>query len=215
MPHVIEKTVYQFNELNDKAKEKARDWWRGCENQDFDTKFLYEDFERMGKLIGIEFKPRPVKLMNGSTRYEPTIWWSGFSSQGDGACFEGSYSYAKDAEKALIKETGGTEHELIKIAKELALIQRRYFYRLEATVKHTGHYYHEHSTEIEVFDREDNYRVINDGIASRLKECLRDFMRWMYRSLEKEYEYRMSDEQVDEAITSNEYEFDEEGRRSI
>ena len=211
MTRVIEKTVYKFDELSDEGKETARNWWRKCENQDFDTSFLYDDFENVGKLIGIEFDQRPVKLMGGGTRYEPTIWWSGLSSQGDGACFEGSYSYAKGAVKALTAETGGSEHKLISIAQRLADVQRRRFYRVEARVKHRGHYYHSHSTDIDVFDREDNYRNLGDD-AETIAECLRDFMDWIYRSLEEEYKYRMSDASVDESIECNEYEFDENGR---
>jgi hypothetical protein len=37
-------------------------------------------------------------------------------------------------------------------------------------------------------------------------------MRWIYRQLEREYEWLMSDEQVDESIRINEYEFTEEGK---
>ena len=41
---------------------------------------------------------------------------------------------------------------------------------------------------------------------------LRSFADWIYRQLKEEYEYRMSDENVDESIRINEYEFDENGR---
>ena len=43
---------------------------------------------------------------------------------------------------------------------------------------------------------------------------MRDFAQWIYDSLEKEYEYQMSDEFVTENIEANEYEFDEEGNRA-
>lgn len=34
-PHrIIETQVYHFDQLSDEAKEKARDWWRGCEAED-------------------------------------------------------------------------------------------------------------------------------------------------------------------------------------
>jgi len=91
-------------------------------------------------------------------------------------------------------------------------VQRRNFYRLMASVKHHGHYNHENCTEIEVFDRENNYRNLNDDDYT-VRESLRDFMRWIYRALEKEYEYQMSDEAVDENIRCNEYEFDWDGNR--
>ncbi len=44
-------------------------------------------------------------------------------------------------------------------------------------------------------------------------EALRDLARWLYRQLEREYEYLTSDEAVDEAIAANEYTFTEAGRR--
>jgi hypothetical protein len=45
------------------------------------------------------------------------------------------------------------------------------------------------------------------------KEALRDLMQWLYDSLEREYDTTQADEQVDESIRCNEYEFDEDGDR--
>jgi hypothetical protein len=44
-------------------------------------------------------------------------------------------------------------------------------------------------------------------------EALRDLARWLYRQLEREYEYLTSDAVVDEAILANEYTFTANGRR--
>jgi hypothetical protein len=44
-------------------------------------------------------------------------------------------------------------------------------------------------------------------------EALRDLARWLYRQLEREYEYLTSDEAVDESIVANEYTFTAAGRR--
>ena len=52
MPHVIEKTAFFFSELNDSAKEKAREWYR-TNNLDYDW-WDYDDFVRMGAILGIE-----------------------------------------------------------------------------------------------------------------------------------------------------------------
>ncbi len=38
-------------------------------------------------------------------------------------------------------------------------------------------------------------------------EALRDLALWLYRQLEREYDYLTSDEAVDEAITANAYTF--------
>jgi hypothetical protein len=39
-------------------------------------------------------------------------------------------------------------------------------------------------------------------------------MRWIYRQLEREYDYQNADAQVDENIRANEYEFYEDGKRA-
>ncbi len=201
-------TVYQFDELSDRAKEKARDWWRECENQDFDTSFMYDDFGQVAKILGVTFDTRPVKLMGGGTRYEPKIWWSGFSSQGDGACFEGSYEYAKGCAKE-IRSYAPQDQKLHAIADGLAQLQRENGYRVTAKVSHSSsHYYHKYTMDVNVYKGDND---ASDELAETVKELMQDFAEWIYRSLEKEYEYRMSDEQVDESITANQYEFDEDG----
>lgn len=205
----IESTVYTFDELDDSAKERARDWWRELEALDFDAECVIEDAQRMAEILGIEFDTRPVKLMGGGVRRDPCVYWSGFSSQGDGACFEGRYRYAKGAAKAIRKEAP-QDTRLHAIADDLQAVQRKAFYRLEARVRHTGRYYHEHSTSIDVEAGEDSYRDIGDK-GEAIAEALREFMRWIYRHLEQEYTYIMSDENVDESIRTNGYEFDENG----
>lgn len=207
----ITKTIqlYQFDELSDRAKERARDWWKQSETEDFDTDYMYDDFVRMGALIGIEFKQRAVPLMGGGTRYDPTIYWSGFSSQGDGACFEGDYSYAKGAPAAIRKETSDSEKTLIDIAERLQALQKRYFYGVTASMEHSGRYYHSGCMRVAV--EHDSGRDVAD--ADDFIECMRDFADWMYKQLEAEYYSRMEDDYVDDAIRANEYTFTESGKR--
>jgi hypothetical protein len=84
---VICTTVYQFPELSDVAKEKARSWYRELGPHDDWWDAVYEDFERICEILGIRLKTTPVRLMGGGTRAKPCIWFSGFWSQGDGACY--------------------------------------------------------------------------------------------------------------------------------
>ncbi|QTG12406.1 antitoxin of toxin-antitoxin stability system [Agrobacterium tumefaciens] len=210
MPQIIEKTVYAFNELSDRAKERARDWWRGCEASDFDPDCVLEDAQRVADLLGITLAQKPVKLMGGGTRYEPTIYYSGFSSQGDGACYEGSYRYQKGATKA-IRGYAPEDKELHRIADELQRIQKGYFYGLTARMKHDGHYDHAYSMSVDV-DHDRNPYCVDANLERELAEPLRDFANWIYRQLEREYEYRMSAENVDESIEINGYQFDENGQ---
>lgn len=208
-----EKTVYTFAELSDHAKEKARDWWRECENYDLDLSGVLDEVPTIAGFMGIDIATRTVKLMGGGTRQEPVIYWSGFSSQGDGACFEGTYSYRPGSVKD-VTEYAPQDAELKRIVIGLRDIQRKYFYRLGASITHRGTYSHSRSVSIDVEYQGGDSRTVNQDDEETLSEYLRDLMDWVYDSLEQEYEYRMSDEQVDDAITMNEYEFDEEGRKA-
>ncbi|TQM89759.1 hypothetical protein [Roseinatronobacter monicus] len=68
MPELACMTVYQFSELSDAAKEKARDWWRagGMDYDWWDS--VYDDFGRICEILGVDLKTRDIKLMNGRTR---------------------------------------------------------------------------------------------------------------------------------------------------
>src|SRR5580693_5752393 len=47
----IETTVYKFDELNDKAKEQARDWYRQGDHNSFAWEQIKEDAEQIGLKI--------------------------------------------------------------------------------------------------------------------------------------------------------------------
>ena len=203
---VQQTTVYQFAELSDRAKERARDWYRYGALMDDWYETVYDDAVEIAGLMGIEIDQRSARTMGGSTVKHPAIYFSGFSSQGDGACFEGRYSYAKGS-VAAVKAHAPLDKDLHEIASALQEVQRRHFYQLSASVKHTGRYYHEYCTEIQVWKE-------NDLECPDLVDALRSFMRWIYQRLEAEHDYLLSDESVDESIVCNEYEFTLEGDRA-
>lgn len=131
MSELIEITVYRFDELSDTARQKARAWYReGGFDYDWHA-FVYEDFEHVCEILGLRLKTRTVRLHGGASRQDPCIWFTGFWSQGDGACFEASYSYAKHAPRR-IREYALRDPELHRIADMLQSIQRRNFYQLRA-----------------------------------------------------------------------------------
>lgn len=198
----VTQTVYTFDELSDSAKERAReahregqleyDWWDSS----------YDDFARVADILGIDLRQRAVKLMNGSTRYDPAIYFSGFASQGDGACFEGTYRYAKGSVKR-IREYAPQDAELHAIADSLFDVQRRNRYQLTANIAHRGHYYHSGCMDIDV--------DAPGGTADVIKSAMRDFADWMYKRLEEEHDYQLSDESIEDSIKANECEFTESG----
>ena len=209
---VVETNVFQYDELDDRAKERAREWYsRHVFEDSCDWEFVYEDAVRVAEILGIEISTSPVRLMSGKSRQKTDIYFSGFWSQGDGACFEGTYRYAKGATKK-IREYAPQDKELHRIADELQAVQRKHFYHLIASMNHTGHYCHSGCMSVEVEHNEDRYRDIGDA-EDDIRQLMRDFADWIYDRLESEYDYQTSDEAVEEAIRINEYEFDENGDR--
>lgn len=207
---IKETKVFQLDELSDHAKERAREWWRAGAFDSTDwADFVIEDSATIAAMLGIELRTRPVKLMGGGTRYEPCIYWSGFSSQGDGACFEGRYSFKPGSVKA-IRAHAPQDTELHRIASGLASVQRRYFYQAELSITQRGRYTHSNSAECEDIGE----RELSAADFETMQQLLRDFMDWIYAQLEKEWDYQNADEQVDENIRANEYEFTEEGKRA-
>lgn len=190
--------IYTFDELSESAKEKAREWYRdGALDYDW-WDFIYEDADNVAKLLGIEISRK------GSKGQTLEIWFHGFYCQGDGSSFAGSYSYAKGA-PIKIREHAPQDTELHRIADQLQALQRRHFYRLCAEITS----YRDTSIRVEVYNSENRYADIPD--EQELTDLLNDFNAWIFRQLETEYEYLMSDETVDESIQANEYEFTEEG----
>ena len=207
----ITTTVYEYDELGECAKEAARDWYRGWAFDDEWWDGCYETAETAAKLLGITIRRRPTTRMDGTPGHgSPKIFFSGFCSQGDGACFEGDYRYVWGS-VATVRKEFPRDGELLGIAKALQKVQMRNSYKLQASAEQRGHYYHSGCMHVEV-DREDGREIAADG-DSIVEQCLRDFADWIYDLLRTEYDYRNSDEQVAEMIRVNEYTFTESGRR--
>lgn len=206
----IEKTIYKFDELDDSAKDKARDWYRSSVfTESHEWEFCFDDAVTCAAILGIEIDTRTWTNPSGFSGSEPKIYFSGFCSQGDGASFVGNYRYMKGAAKA-IRQHAPDDKTLHTIADTLQAIQKRNFYRLRASITQSGPYYHAYTMRIETEDCENEYRDLR-GDDQAIDACMRDFADWIYSQLENEYDYQSSDEAIDEAITANEYEFNEDG----
>jgi hypothetical protein len=206
----IEKTLYKYSELSESAQEKAREWYRSASAGDeFYAECVYDDAATMADILGIDLRQTRKTKMEGSHSYEPTIYYSGFWSQGDGACFKGDYRY-KPGASAAIRQAAPTDTELHRIADALQAVQKRYFYALRASCTHPGHYMHSGCMRVEVEHSQDSYRDIGDA-ESDITQLMRDFADWIYAQLENAYEWDNSDNVVSENIIANEYEFDDAG----
>jgi len=211
MSRVIEKTLYQFDELSPAAKEVARDWFRGCIESDELTD--YDDWQRVADILGVTFARKEVRLIGGATRSDPEIYWSGFASQGDGACYCGTYAYALKA-RAKIRAYAPQDEKLHAIADALVAVQKRNGYRLRATIgSGSGRYTHSGMMEFDVY-REVGEQAPSEADERAVIKALRSFADWIYRQIEARNDYLTSEESVDESIRANEYEFDADGSRS-
>ncbi|MFM7443306.1 MAG: antitoxin of toxin-antitoxin stability system, partial [Tabrizicola sp.] len=178
------------------------DWWDA----------VYDDFERICAILGVDLNTHPVRLMGGGTRARACIWFSGFSSQGDGACFEATVRHVKGSPHE-IRAYAPKDQALHGIADRLQDAQRRNFYQLSAAVTHRGRYYHEFCMTIDVTRDSPTGQAPAEGSEETVVEALRDLSRWLYRQLEAEYNHLTSDDAVDEGIIINAYTFTEAGRR--
>lgn len=181
------------------------DWW-DC---------VYEAFTEDMKAIGIGVD---------------TMYFSGFWSQGDGACFEGRV----DDWRLFLTSLGYTDELMVQHFADNASF----------SVSHSGHYYHENCTRFDAeFYLPDQYvdeehfleyygfgeelrdaalvAVLSkfDGrkLEDEFTEAFKGHMRDLYRRLENQYEYLTSDEAVLETLHANDmldqiiYEYTEEG----
>ena len=203
--------IYQFDELEGSAKDKAREWYRqgNCDDS-FWSECTIDDAKEIGKYMGMDVDK---------------VYFSGFWSQGDGACFEGTWR-ASDVKVDKLKEYAPQDKELHRIVNGLAELAKEYpdgYFK----VKHRGHYSHSRCTSFDVelpCEQEEDleydspeYKALQVKLGEdedTLIELARDFMDWIYHTLEKDWDYQNSDEQVDEAIRLNEYEFLEDGTRA-
>jgi hypothetical protein len=187
---IIETKVFTYGELSDTAKQKARHWYTG-DGFEFDAYGVIEDVKQIADIIGLD---------------DCNVFYSGFCSQGDGACVNGRYSYSKGALKR-IKEYAPTDAVLHGIAKRLQVAQRRACYKIECKITHSGGYCHYNSMD---------YEYGNDDVdfwqATEIENAFKDFAKWIYKQLESNFDYQTSDTAVAETIEVNGYEFTEEGK---
>jgi hypothetical protein len=182
---------YDFNELSDTAKEYARNDYRvnGLGYEWYD--FIFDEWKADLALIGIDVD---------------NIYFSGFCSQGDGACFTGNYSYRKAWRKAVNAEFGGNpDNVLITAGEGLQAIQKPFFYDVSATITHTGRYNHSNSVSFDINEGERNPSDFDtsrfDVLEDDIKSIIRGLMDDLYIALESEYNHLISDETIDEHLT--------------
>ncbi|MEB0280855.1 hypothetical protein [Mucilaginibacter sp. 10B2] len=207
----IQVNLYEFAELEARAKEKAIEtdryinvdyrWWD----------FIYDDFISICQTIGMTVK-------------KESIVFEGFYSQGDGSAFKAEIdlpqlleavasqnwkSYAPKLELDLFLPE--LDRRILKLIRESKLdidpqvIQptRSYYVRAELNenLPYSFHGYPQIEKELDLLEK------WLQQIADKLN-------RHLYKSLEDEYEYQTDEQAVTEAIEANDYWFTADGKKA-
>jgi hypothetical protein len=251
MPTTIEVKLFKYDELTNKAKEKALDWYREASQHDNFWDYSYDDFKEVAARLGFDIGTRTENWYNTGTKksgttQRDTIYFSGFSSQGDGACFEGTWQPHPPLENSshktfptfleAIKDHAPKDEVLhgiaIQLDKARAWVQAHNgegaipgtsaaFRKCNVTAKitHKGHYYHDGCMDFEFRDNEwedanCNWHQLPDWFEPTVIREARALAKWLYKQLENAHNDYFSDEQIEENIRANEYDFEEDGRRT-
>lgn len=201
----IQINVYPFAELDPKVQAKVLDKFRGFATDDYDWAKDTLDYYKTDKA-----SERCFNIQD--------IFYSGFSSQGDGASWHGTVKVLPWLEK------NQPDSPLLKYREAFEE------YCTEIRIAQGGHYCHHktmsladndlHSVADEIIKQDHYetkfreaklYEAIADLETAILKDA-QDFAQEIYSTLEQEYTYQTSDEAVKEYIEINEYKFFADGR---
>lgn len=184
--------VYNFDELSEFAKEKARNWWRRVDDRD--VSYVLDNFKAEMEKLGVEV-----------SKLTYSVSWS----QGDGAGFDYEVNLPRWLDANAKEKEHATIRRLLKDEKIDALVRGTQGF---------NHFNRTHHNCVEVY--RDTY--ISTRLSARLNEFDKYLIKWLsdkaddlYQYISDALEYMYSDTYIDGCIRDNEYEFDELGRRWI
>ena len=213
MPRIIKTTVYDIHELDNAAKAEARDWYvqHVLATTAIWHEHVFDDFETICGLLGITILTRPeTQRGQHPARAVRCIWFSGFASQGDGACFEGDWKHATGTSRH-IREYAPQDKTLHQIADALTRAQKRNFYQLAGVMRHEGHYSHEYCMKVDIERENEHHQEPTEDSVETVTKAMRELARWLYRHIETTWTDQTSDPIVDEEIHANEWAFTAKG----
>jgi len=179
--------IYEFNELNKKAQEKAINNYRKNQDIDYHNELLNELFKEIAEKFGFNNK-------------EIVFYWSLGHCQGDGVSFT---------------TNNINLNEFLKINKLLTKFKSLLNLNIDLIIKRNGSlYYHKNSVYVDYFA--DNLTDKQEALINNLIEITEEIKNKVCLECEKigyaEYDYLQSDEFIKEEIKLNGYEFLENGK---
>jgi hypothetical protein len=196
----IEVSLYKFDELTPKAKQKAIDDLRNSGDYPHDKwyEYVYDDCLEIFTMLG--FRTSQKQMAH-----------NGFGNQGDGACFEGEW-FPENIDIDRLKAYAPQDLKLHGIAVAFVYLAERMPHAI-ATLDHYGRYYHENSITfmIDGNRNEEPFATVDDLVAEQFRNACKALFRWFYERLENDYGYYTSDEGITENLQNNDYEYTENG----
>lgn len=186
----ILKTVYELDEVKQKAIEK--NFYINVDYPDW-CDFILEDWKIKLEKIGFE---------------NIHIYYSGFCSQGDGACFDADIDIDKIANylqsKNLINEE--EKNKFVNLQNDFYL-----------TVKNglsAGRYCHENTRYVDLdcfYIEDEENKIFLHNIELMIEELRVDLCKDIYQDLYKEFYFLVSDDAIYNTLKDFDYLFNEDG----
>lgn len=201
---VIEMRVGGFEELSPELQKKAIDYFRHSDFPPYDPDFIIDNFcDEMGKI--------------GLYVTSDNVHFSGFYCQGDGSSFYGKVEnlmlFIND-EIDNYRESFNTNKEFYTFKRWVKHVSEKCDYNIEIEeTRNRNSVYANLELYTYAFngyvknvceEQEKKFFPILEHIIEEKAKSLNDNL---YKELEQEYEYLMSDEYIKEFIKINEYEF--------
>jgi len=170
----IENQVFYFNELPPKIQEKVVEENREILIDDWWYEPIIESFKERLSQLGY---------------WDIDCFFSGFYSQGDGASFTAKYGYEKISEPD-------------EFGEQINGLQEKYNHDLRGRiVKISSNYNHEATMIVDYLETDDGDAEEED--INEFRTVSRELARTLYKDLEEEYDYLISDKAVADYFMDN------------
>lgn len=210
---------FKYSELSEKAQQRAREgmyesqtdfnWWEG----------IYDDAVRALATVGIEIGQKANRTADGKIFHDPSIWFAGFSCQGDGCSFEGMLRVTNMKEcEGRAKEYAPTDEALHALAVRsqdifnliiVEQVRQRLLGETDSPECHESAVFLISSSGRGFSTKLNSNDELPFEIEGTIDDWLDDVADWIYGQLEQEYDYLTSDESL--ATACEGYLFDEDG----
>lgn len=217
----------KYSELEDSAKDRARNKWRETECVEEWWEDVYNNAAAIAATLGIDIGEQCNRTVKGKQIKTPDIQFRGFWSQGDGASFAGILHVTRmngclDKLKAHVGKLTeeDTLHRMAVFAQEIYNKVVVHWTANRLSVAPSDEWEAPECTPTMAVSIQNHFKGFSTNIddeevacaiADDMNKLVSDFADWIYEQLEEEHDHFTSDEAVEASIEANDPNFDEDG----